>query len=95
MDTITHGSQVTTNAPVVTDDVPMVAFTCPSCDGHNVTDSGLGQCGDCGLTDNLSAFTGGGMTAKAKFSPSRYAQAGGRARSFDAPRAFTISGNVD
>lgn len=92
MDTIT---QTRTVAPVVTHDVPMVAFTCPSCDGHNVVDDGLGTCGDCGLTDNLSAFTGGGMTAKAKFHTSQFARQGGKARSFDAPRAFTISGSID
>lgn len=94
MDTITI-PQTATPAHVVTDDLPMVAFTCPACESHNVADAGMGACGDCGLTDNLSAFTGGGMTARAKFKPSRFAQTGGRARSFDAPRAFTMSGNID
>lgn len=95
MSTITSPDRAHVQATVDTT-VPMVAFTCPACDGHNVTDAtGLGACGDCGLSDNLSAFTGGGMTARAKFKPSRFAQSGGRARSFDAPRAFTISGNVD
>lgn len=84
-------------APAQTD-LPMVATTCPSCEGHNVSDAtGLGSCGDCGLTDNLSAFMGGGMTAKASFRPSRFAKTGGSARSFDrsAPRGWTMSGNVD
>jgi len=79
--------------PVI-DDLPMVATTCPSCDSHNVSDStGSGACGDCGLTDNLSAFMGGGMTGRAKFIISKFATHGGNARKF--PRAFTISGNVD
>jgi hypothetical protein len=79
---------------VITDDLPMVAATCPACDGHNVSDAnGPGVCGDCGLTDNLSAFMGGGMTGRAKFRVSPFAKSGGKAQKF--PRAFTISGNVD
>jgi hypothetical protein len=77
MSTITAHPQAAPVTPVI-HDVPMVAFTCPSCDGHNVTDKGLG------------------MTAKARFTPSRFAQTGGSARSFDSnPRAYTISGNID
>lgn len=88
---------ITTTAPThAAPDVPVTAPTCPACDSHNVSDAtGLGACGDCGLSDNLSAFMGGGMTKRAKFRPSRFAQAGGRARSFDSPRAYTISGNID
>lgn len=86
----THGDDTATL------NVLCVAPTCPSCDGHNVSDAtGLGACGDCGLNDNMSAFMGGNMTAKAKFQPSKFATGGGKARSFDAPRAWTISGNVD
>ena len=79
-------------------DLPMVAPTCPSCDGHNVSDAtGLGNCADCGLTDNLSAFMGGGMTANARFAPSKFGKSGGSARTFDrsSPRGWTISGGVD
>lgn len=83
-----------TTAPAI--ELPMVAPTCPSCDSHNVSDAtGLGQCDDCGLTDNLSAFMGGGMTANARFAPSKFgkdSRALGDARKV---RAFTISGNVD
>jgi hypothetical protein len=86
----------TTRAPApVTLDLPMVAPTCPSCDGHNVSDTtGLGACGDCGLTDNLSAFMGGGMTPNARITPSKFGK-GGSARTFDAVRGWTISGQVD
>jgi hypothetical protein len=74
-------------------DVPTVAPTCPSCDGHNVTTADLGACRDCGMTDNLSAFMGGGMTPKARINPSKFGRGGaGTARKV---RAFTISGNVD
>lgn len=72
--------------------IPALAPTCPSCESHNVSN---GHCGDCGLTDDLSAFMGSGMTANAKFQPSKFAQGGGKARSFDAPRAWTVSGGVD
>jgi hypothetical protein len=86
-------------APAVTlpTDLPTIATTCPSCESHNVSDTGLGNCADCGLTDNLSAFMGGGMTANAKFEPSKFAKSGGSARTFDrsAPRGWTISGGVD
>lgn len=76
-------------------DLPMVAATCPVCDGHNVSDAtGLGDCGDCGLTDNLSAFMGGAMTARARFQPSKFGK-GGDQSSARKVRAFTISGNVD
>jgi hypothetical protein len=76
-------------------DLPMVATTCPACDGHNVSDAtGLGTCGDCGLSDNLSAFMGGGMTARAKFQPSKFGKGGDRSAARKV-RAFTISGNVD
>lgn len=91
---VTQAQSQTVVAPT-TVDVPTVAPTCPSCESHNVSDAGLGTCDDCGLTDNLSAFMGGGMTDRAKFKPSRFAQGGGKARSFDAPRAFTIRGNID
>ena len=75
--------------------LPMLAPTCPACDGHNVSDAtGLGSCGDCGLSDNLSAFMGGGMTAKAKFQPSKFGKGGDRSAARKV-RAFTISGNVD
>lgn len=87
---------IQTTPNVVTVDVPTIAPTCPSCAGHNVSDAkGTGACGDCGMTDNMSAFMGGAMTSRASFKPSRFAQGGGKARSFDAPRAFTISGGVD
>lgn len=80
---------------VTTTDLPMVAATCPACDGHNVSDpTGLGKCGDCGLTDNLSAFMGGGMTANARFQPSKFGKGGDRS-SARKVRAFTISGQVD
>ncbi len=69
---------------------------CPSCDSHNVSDAtGLGACGDCGLTDNLSAFMGGAMTKGACFKPSKYANNSMGTGSAHKVRAFTISGNVD
>lgn len=76
-------------------DVPTVAATCPSCDGHNVTTTDLGRCGDCGLTDNLSAFMGGSMTANARFQPSKFGNTGAVTGDARKVRAFTISGNVD
>lgn len=89
----------TTAAPaVVTHDIdlPMVAPTCPSCDGHNVSDAtGLGACNDCGMTDNLSAFMGGGMTANATIAPSKFGKSSGQLGDARKVRAFTISGNVD
>ena len=89
--TTTRSTEVTTTAL----DLPMVAATCPACEGHNVSDvTGLGDCGDCGLTDNLSAFMGGGMTANAKLQPSKFGK-GGYESSARKVRAFTISGNVD
>jgi hypothetical protein len=76
--------------------LPTVAPTCPSCDGHNVSDAtGLGRCGDCGLTDNLSGFMGGGMTANARFQPSKYGNSSAVVGDARKVRAFTISGNVD
>lgn len=85
-----------TTAPVPTNDLPMVAATCPACDSHNIDDStGLGRCRDCGLTDNLSAFMGGGMTPNVRFAPSKYADSGKGTGSANKVRAFTISGNVD
>lgn len=90
--------QTITPAPaqvVTTIDLPMVAPTCPSCDSHNVSDAtGRGACRDCGLSDNLSAFMGGGMTANAKFQPSKFGKGGDRS-SARKVRAFTISGSVD
>lgn len=83
-------------APAPRMNVPMaLAATCPGCDSHNVTDpTGPYECGDCGLTDNPSAFLGGGMTANARYRPSKFAnqRVAGDARKV---RAFTISGNVD
>ena len=79
----------------VNPDVPTVAPTCPACDSHNVSDpTGLGRCGDCGMTDNLSAFMGGGMTANATLKPSKFGK-GGDQSSARKVRAFTISGGVD
>jgi hypothetical protein len=83
----------TTNAPAL--DLPMVAPTCPACDSHNVSDADRGVCGDCGLTDNLSAFMGGGMTANATFAPSKFANSGLATGAANKVRAFTIHGNVD
>jgi hypothetical protein len=75
--------------------VPSVAATCPACDSHNVSDpTGLGRCGDCGMTDNLSAFMGGGMTANAVITPSKFGK-GGDHTSARKVRAYTISGGVD
>lgn len=96
--TQTRSTVVTTavTAPPLT--VPVLAPTCPSCDSHNVSDAtGLGNCRDCGLSDNLSAFMGGGMTANAKFQPSKFAKGSTSARSFDstAVRGWTISGQID
>lgn len=77
-------------------ELPMVAATCPACEGHNVSDAtGLGACGDCGLTDNLSAFMGGSMTANAVISPSKFGKSSARLGDARKVRAFTISGNVD
>jgi hypothetical protein len=76
-------------------DLPTVAATCPSCEGHNVTTADLGRCGDCGLTDNLSAFMGGGMTANARITPSKFGNTRGALGAARKVRAFTISGNVD
>lgn len=76
--------------------LPTVAPTCPACDGHNVSDAtGLGACADCGLTDNLSAFMGGGMTASARIAPSKFGKNSGQLGDARKVRAFTISGNVD
>lgn len=75
--------------------LPMVAATCPACEGHNISDAtGRGVCGDCGLSDNLSGFMGAGMTTRATFLPSKFAnqRVAGDARKV---RAFTISGGVD
>ena len=89
----------TTAAPEVTTpalDLPMVAATCPACESHNVSDAtGLGNCGDCGLADNLSAFMGGGMTANARFQPSKFGKSSAALGDARKVRAFTISGNVD
>lgn len=92
MTTITIPTRTTTPAL----DLPSVAPTCPSCDGHNVSDAtGLGVCADCGLTDNLSAFMGGGMTANATFTPSKFGKNSAQLGDARKVRAFTISGGVD
>ncbi|SRR5581483_1407359 len=90
--TITHAP--TTPALPSTLELPTaVAPTCPSCQSHNVTN---GHCGDCNLTDDASAFLGGGMTSNACFKPSRFGKSGGKGRTFDSsPRGWTISGRVD
>lgn len=87
---------ITTAPAPVKLDIITVAPTCPGCDSHNVTTNDLGRCGDCGLTDNLSAFMGGGMTANARIAPSKFGK-GGSARTFDRTtvRGWTISGRVD
>lgn len=93
MITTTRSTPAVTTTPAL--DLPMVATTCPACESHNVSDTtGLGHCGDCSLTDNLSAFMGGGMTTGAHYQPSKFAnqRVAGDARKV---RAFTISGNVD
>lgn len=93
--TLTHSAvEHTFEAPVVVE-LPSVAPTCPACESHNVSDAGLGSCGDCGLTDNLSAFMGGGMTANACFKPSKFANSGAAVGTANKVRAFTIHGNVD
>lgn len=94
MSTITAVPTPTTTVPAL--DVPMVAATCPSCEGHNVSDAtGRGACRDCGLTDNLSAFMGGGMTANAVIAPSKFGKSSAKLGDARKVRAFTISGNVD
>ena len=82
-------------APAVKLDIIVVAPTCPACDSHNVATADLGRCGDCGMTDNLSAFMGGGMTANAVIAPSKFGKSSASLGDARKVRAFTISGNVD
>jgi hypothetical protein len=94
MTTITTAPAVI--AAPVTLDIIYVAPTCPACDGHNVSDTtGLGACGDCGMTDNLSAFMGGGMTANAVITPSKFGRSSATLGEARKVRAFTIGGSVD
>lgn len=89
---------ITTAAPITSApalDITTVAPTCPGCQSHNVSTADLGTCNDCGLSDNLSAFMGGGMTNRARWAPSRFGKQSATLGTARKVRAFNASGSVD